>query len=105
MNRSRGIGSRNRSFFGRLSSVLGILLALAGAFFVNNVLTLTLLGIVLGRWGQFWAHAGSGARRSSSRLWCFFSVLRCSAAWSLAWRPQATTIRSQKSTNDARFRT
>ena len=51
MNTSRGIGSRNRSFFGRLSSVLGILLALAGAFFVNNVLTLTLLGIVLGAFG------------------------------------------------------
>ena len=31
--------------------MLGILLALAGAFFVNNVLTLTLLGIVLGALG------------------------------------------------------
>ncbi len=46
-----GTGSRSRSLFGRLSSVLGILLALAGAFFVNNVLTLTLLGIVLGALG------------------------------------------------------
>ncbi len=58
MNISRGIGSRNRSFLGWLSSVLGILLALAGAFFVNNVLTLTLLGIVLGALGT-----GLGTRR------------------------------------------
>jgi hypothetical protein len=43
-----GTGARSRSFFGWLSSTLGILLALAGAFFVNNVLTLSFLGIVLG---------------------------------------------------------
>lgn len=46
-----GTGSRSRLFFGRLSSALGILLALAGAFFVNNVLTLSFLGIVLGALG------------------------------------------------------
>lgn len=38
----------SRSFFGRLLSVLGILLALAGVFFITNVLTLAFLGIVLG---------------------------------------------------------
>jgi hypothetical protein len=46
-----GTGSRGRWFFGRLSSVLGILLSLTGIFFVNNVLTLSLLGIVLGALG------------------------------------------------------
>lgn len=51
MNTIGGTGSRSRSFFGRLSSVLGILLALAGAFFVNNLLTLAFLGIVLGALG------------------------------------------------------
>jgi hypothetical protein len=41
----------SRSFFGRLSSVLGILLALGGVFFITNVLTLAFLGIVLGALG------------------------------------------------------
>ena len=46
-----GTRSRSRSFFGRISSALGILLALAGALFVNNVVTLSFLGIVLGALG------------------------------------------------------
>lgn len=41
----------SRSFFGRLSLVLGILLALAGVFFITNVLTLAFLGILLGALG------------------------------------------------------
>ncbi len=58
MSTIEGTGSRSRTFFGRLSSGLGILLALAGAFFVNNVTTLTLLGIALGALGTV-----LGARR------------------------------------------
>ena len=50
MNTTGGKGP-SRSFFGRLSSMLGILLALAGVFFITNVLTLTFLGIVLGALG------------------------------------------------------
>ncbi len=41
----------SRLFFGRLSSVLGILLALAGVFFITNVLTLAFLGVILGTLG------------------------------------------------------
>jgi hypothetical protein len=50
MSTTRGKGS-SRSFFGWLSSALGILLALAGVFFITNVLTLAFLGIVLGALG------------------------------------------------------
>lgn len=41
----------SRSFFGKPLSVLGILLALAGVFFINSVLTLAFLGIMLGTLG------------------------------------------------------
>ncbi len=37
----------SRLFFGQLSSVLGILLALAGVFFTTNVVTLAFLGVIL----------------------------------------------------------
>ncbi len=50
MSTTGGMGP-SRSFFGWLSSVLGILLALAGVFFITNVLTLAFLGIVLGALG------------------------------------------------------
>ena len=41
----------SRLFFGQLSTVLGILLALAGVFFITNVVTLAFLGIILGTLG------------------------------------------------------
>ena len=41
----------SRLFFGQLLTVLGILLALAGVIFINNVVTLAFLGIVLGTLG------------------------------------------------------
>lgn len=41
----------SRLFFGQLLSVLGILLALAGVFFITSVVTLAFLGVILGALG------------------------------------------------------
>ncbi len=41
----------SRLFFGQLSSVLGILLALAGVFFITSVVSLAFLGVILGTLG------------------------------------------------------
>nr|MDQ3835215.1 hypothetical protein [Actinomycetota bacterium] len=51
----------SRLFFGQLLTVLGILLAQAGVFFITNVVTLAFLEIILGRWGYFSVFAGLGS--------------------------------------------
>ena len=54
----------SRLFFGQLSTVLGILLALSGVIFITNVVTLAFLGIpLLGSrqaWGQEWGRMRYG---------------------------------------------
>ncbi len=50
--------SRLKLFYGRLASALGVLMAVPGLFFVNQVTSFSILGVLLGTLG-----VGLGARR------------------------------------------
>ncbi len=70
----------DKSFPKEVLSVLGILVAVPGVFFVGQVTTLAFLGILLAVLGFALGARRLGTARSLSRFWCSFSVSRRSVS-------------------------